>query len=316
MDDAALSDRSIHKLQQIRLWVVQVKVGGLASIHDRSTTDGDKDIRLVSLCKIDSILETLVGWFYASLVVHNVVDSVGLKRSDHGLHDGKFGDIGVRHDQDFFGIHVHQILTHFTGDAFTETHGRRGHLKGVLVVLVIGGRVVVVVTAFLSMVVMFAGVAGGGLLVLESTRVRVSRASTGPVHKRDQGLDRRLGVLSDSDSSGHGFFLVSNSILLRLTRVGDEKEEKMSKAEWRKSDGKMVLWEKSTRTELGRAVMTSIGSSSKDSGCPAHTLYAFARRSTEDEAIDLPQWIALCRPYRLHAAVEAEQLEDSMVALC
>lgn len=178
VDDAALSDGGIHKLQQICLWVMQIKVGSLASIHDRSTTDSNKDIRLVKLCKVDSILETLVGWFYPSLVVHHIVDSVGLKGSNHGLHDGKLGDIGIRHDQDFLCFHVHQILTHFTGDAFTETHGRRSHFKGILVILVIDRLLAVVMTAFPGMVVMFAAVAAGsGLLVLESTRVRVSRAS-------------------------------------------------------------------------------------------------------------------------------------------
>lgn len=151
----------------------------------------------------NSVHKTLVCRLSTGLVVDHKGDIVGLQGLDDNLHDGQLGNVRVCHDEDLLGLHVDQVLAHLAGDTFSESHGRRGHLKGVLVL----GVVVAVVGTVLSVVVVLARGVGCRVVALEdATGLGVGRAGARLVHKRDQGLDRRLGRLRDSDSGGHGFF--------------------------------------------------------------------------------------------------------------
>lgn len=204
VNDAALADRSVDKLEQVGIGVVGIQIRSLAGVYDRSTSNGHKDVGLVELGELDRFLETLVGGLGAGAVVDNKGHVASLEGLDHGLHHGQLGNVGVGHDQDFLGLHVGQIHADLASDTLAKAHSGRGHLEGVLMLHVWHGTLLGVMVVVL-VVAVSVGMGGAWPCVglANCACVRVGGAGAGLVHERDQGRDSRSRVLGDPDSSRH-----------------------------------------------------------------------------------------------------------------
>lgn len=66
-DRLPFSNRLINVIKKLGFWIRRIQIGGLTCIHYRPTTDCDKRVKLASLGKVSSFLQTVNIWRFRQL---------------------------------------------------------------------------------------------------------------------------------------------------------------------------------------------------------------------------------------------------------
>lgn len=112
-----------HEIEEISAGVRSIQVHDFSSIHDASAANSENRIRQPvreGFGKFNGVLDGVVFWLDAGLVVDVVLDSGPLEGGDGVGHWGKLGYGGVGDDQDTFGVHVGEIHADFVGGPRAE----------------------------------------------------------------------------------------------------------------------------------------------------------------------------------------------------
>ena len=131
VDWLALAEWSVDEVEEVGRGVVGVKVHELGGVDDASSSNGQKCIGLICLCKVNCVPNTariselssnpvsvdlrIIFRLYQCSLENGKVDGFPVEGFRNLLHSVQLGNILVRHDADSLSAHVPKIHSHFFG---------------------------------------------------------------------------------------------------------------------------------------------------------------------------------------------------------